>query len=123
LLTHKEAAQEFLPGSVQQHVYVRKNIVNQLGLLFEQEPILYGVMTGEPTAEHFLHRGATHIFPGQLVFFYTDGFLPYVYDPDFIQTVRTDDERFSQTQQYIEQKESLGEDKYLKEKSIIILQF
>ncbi len=123
LLDHKTNTGAFEPGSKEEHLFVRKHIVNKRDLTFEEEPILFGVMTGEPEAEHFFHYGASQVFPGQVAFFYTDGFLPYVYGDDFITTIRSDDDEFSATQAFIKQKEDTGDEAYLKEKSIIILVF
>lgn len=77
LLTKKEKHGDFEPGSVEEHIFVRREIVNKRNYVFENEPILFGVMTGDPKAEAFFKIGSSSIVHGQLALFYSDGFLPF----------------------------------------------
>lgn len=69
-----------------QKIYRRnyRNKVNERG-----EPMGYGVVTGEETAEYYLQRGSFPLHKGAIIFFVTDGFEPYLKLKDFITLFKT----------------------------------
>jgi hypothetical protein len=108
------------PDSSEHHVFVRSEVVNQRDLEFGGKLVHFGVLNGEKSAEHFLHYGSSRILPGQIVLFYTNGFIPFVYDEQFVQVLFEFDE--NKLRNYIEQRVQDG-DKYRKEKDLIAVRF
>ncbi len=109
----KEVAdsQKFLPNTKEMHTYIREELVNKK---FD-----FGVLNGDPAAKTLLHVGATDFKPGQLAFFYTDGFIPYVYDNAFVELFKSQDIS-SEINNFISTK-ALEADKYKKEKTLLVI--
>jgi len=119
LITQLESAGEFLPGSPEEHVFVRSNVVNNPDLEIENKKVNFGVLDGRENAKKFLHYGSSHLFSGQIILFYTDGFIPFVYDKEFIDLLFETEDR-TIVEQHIADKNILG-DKYKKNKSLIVV--
>lgn len=65
-----------------QRVRVRRDFRNN-----PNNPDAYGALTGEKAAEHFIMSGRHQLHPGELVVFFTDGFLDSVKQPDFYEKI------------------------------------
>ncbi len=76
-------AQTLVPNTKEMHTYIREEIVNKK---FD-----FSVLNGDASAKDFLHVGATDFKSGQLAFFYSDGFIPYVYDNAFVNLFSSQD--------------------------------
>lgn len=76
-------------------------------------------MTGEKKAEHFLRWGALKPRPKLTVVFYSDGFIPFVYDSHFADLL-IQSQDIKTVEDFIKEKEKEG-DKFKKEKSLILL--
>lgn len=120
-LTHLETKGDFRAGSKEEHVFVRSKIVNNTQASFDGRPIRFGVMTGQKEAENFLRVGSLDIEKGQIAIFYTDGFLPFVFDEEFIKMLFVARDQ-SEITRYVNHKEALGE-KFQKEKTMIVVHF
>lgn len=120
-LTGLEKAGKFQPGSKEEHIFVRSQVVNNRNLFYQGQKIDFGVMNGQDEAVDFLHFGCCNLASGQIALFYTDGFLPFVYDRDFIQRLYKTDKK-SDLEDYLKAKEKEAE-KFQKEKSLIIVRF
>lgn len=120
-LTDLEKAGKFQPGSKEEHIFVRSQVVNNRNLFYQGQKIDFGVMNGQDEAVNFLHFGCCNVVSGQIALFYTDGFLPFVYDKEFIKVLFVTRDK-SKISEYISQKETLGE-KFQKEKTMIVIQF
>jgi len=120
-LTDLEKAGKFQPGSKEEHIFIRSQVVNNCNLFYQNQKIDFGVMNGQDEAVDFLHFGCCNIVSGQIALFYTDGFLPFVYDKEFIKVLLVAGDK-SKITEYISQKETLGE-KFQKEKTMIVVHF
>lgn len=101
----------FVADSIEEHKYVREQIVNR--------QFNFGVLNGDMRAKSFLHVGATNLSLGQGVFLYTDGFIPYVYNKDFVSEVFK-----AKTQKEIANRiadKELEAEKYKKERALIVI--
>jgi hypothetical protein len=104
-----------------EHVNFRTNVVNNLGATVDGEKIRFGVMTGERVAEKFLRIGVYPIIPGCTVALFSDGFIPFVYDNDFINCF-LDGSPKAILKQFIKEKIPHDE-KFQKEKTLVRLHF
>lgn len=69
----------------------KKKIIRQVyrnGLDEKGERIGYGVVTGEPAAEKYLHEGKIICMSGETLLLFTDGFEEYVKLPEFLSVFR-----------------------------------
>ncbi len=101
----------FAQGSIEEHVYIRKHMVNNKNYNF-------GVLNGDNKALELVHYGATNLQTNQLVLFYSDGFIPFVYNNEFIAIL------FKEAKEYVDAyiiKKEQEADKYKKEKTLIAL--
>lgn len=120
-LSKLEAKDKFKPGSKEEHVFVRSQVVNNPDLEFEGIKINFGVINGSKEASKFLRLGMCNVMQGQVALFYTDGFIPFVYDQSFVDLLFKAED-FEEVERFIKNKEK-EEGKFQKEKSMIILKF
>jgi len=109
----------FEPGSKEEHIHVRSQIVNNKEIAFAGEYINFGVMTGEENAGQFLRIGAFNLHQNQIAVFYSDGFSPFIYDSRFVNLL-LQAPRKNVLRKFIEEREKEN-DKYRKEKSLILI--
>ncbi len=109
----KEIAESktILPGTKEMHTYIREKVVNKK---FD-----FSVLNGDSSAKDYLHVGATDFTSGQLAFFYTDGFIPFVYDGAFVNLFYSQDVT-SSVANFVAAK-AVEADKYKKEKTLLAI--
>lgn len=116
-----EKSNKFVAGSKEEHQFVRGKIVNNKNIEVNGVGINFGVMTGEEKASNFFHYGASNISKGQICLFYSDGFIPFVNDSEFVKLLFK-----AKDMQEIDESVKLkvsSDTKYQKEKSLIIIRF
>lgn len=69
-------------------VTVRRDFRNNPEQIQEGKLVSFGVLTGEKTAESFIMSGQQDLVAGDIVIFYTDGFMSFVDMPEFSQKIR-----------------------------------
>jgi len=121
ILTQWEQNGRFKPGSKEQHQAFRKEVVNNQDCEFNGIKIRFGVMTGENEAVQFFRYGAIKVLPGEIVLFYSDGFMEYIHNQEFIQLLRTTDSH-EEIEAIIKAKFDQGL-KFQKEKSLVVIKF
>lgn len=118
LITDLQNKGKFKLNSQEEHIYVRKKLVNNIDAKINENYLYLGALTGQSKALQFVKYGSTTLFKNQTIYLYTDGFIPYIYDTQFRTIARNLNK--SEIKEYIKSKEVLG-DKYKKEKSLIIV--
>ncbi len=108
----------FEAGSADDHIFIRTHVVNNYDLEFDGKKLMFGVINGDPKCERFFHFGSTDLSFGQVALFYTDGFIPFVYDQEFMKLLFVGD--YELLDKFVRKKEESSE-KYQKEKSLIIV--
>ncbi|MCG2686053.1 hypothetical protein L6258_01630, partial [Candidatus Parcubacteria bacterium] len=122
LLKHLEKMEgegRFEAGSKEEHIYVRSRIVNDSQATHDGEHIDFGVMTGEARAKNFLHMGAINLYREQTIVLYSDGFIPFVRDPEFVELLTREPEK-KIVLNFTKASEAVGEE-FRKEKSLIVI--
>lgn len=107
--------------SPSEHVNFRTKIVNNPDAAVDGEKISFGVMTGETIAEKFLRTGVYPIIPGSSIIIFSDGFIPFLYDKDFVHCLLSSSKK-TEIEKLIEQKIPTGE-KFQKEKTLVMISF
>ncbi|MCA9392250.1 hypothetical protein KC614_03545, partial [candidate division WWE3 bacterium] len=74
---------ELVPGSVEEHRYVRSEVVNNLTLAEDEDLIGFGVLNGFDDALELIEYDHCELAPGQTWTFFTDGFKPFFEDDVF----------------------------------------
>ena len=108
-------------NSKEEHLYIKKNIVNNSSISYQGAKLNFGVANGDNEASRFLRMGATSISPGQIAFLYTDGFIPFVYDNNFTKLLMSWPEDII-IEEFILERQQEG-DKFRKEKSLVAIRF
>lgn len=113
---------KFKRKSKEDHIYVRSKVVNNPNLEENGKKVHFGVMTGEDIAKKFFHFGSSQVSEGQIALFYSDGFVPFLSDPEFTKLLLL---KLSEVEikRFVESKIAKGDPKYKKEKSLIVLNF
>lgn len=109
----------FEKGSLQEHVFIRKEVMNNFYLEYLGANAGFGAMTGQEESLKFLHYGSSHFFKNQKAIFYTDGFIPFVYSSDFIGVLMGRSGK--EVLDFIESKVQKGDKQCKKEKSLILV--
>jgi len=110
---------KLVENSLEEHIFIRKELVNNAESSFEGKKLNFGVMNGEKTGEQFWHYGSTNLFSGQVALLYSDGFIPFVYNDGFTKLF-FENAYLAKAKLYIEEKQKESE-KYQKEKSLIVV--
>jgi serine/threonine protein phosphatase PrpC len=63
--------------------FIRSEVRNNPGLIFNDAPAGYGALTGQTEAEAFMEFGTAEFDLGDLLVVYSDGFIDTVSHPDF----------------------------------------
>jgi serine/threonine protein phosphatase PrpC len=82
-LNELRASGKLVAGSPQEHVFIRKNVVNNPTLAHHGQPVNFAVMTGEKSAEQFFRYSHFPLKPGHIIILYSDGFIPILEDQTF----------------------------------------
>lgn len=104
-----------------EHVNFRTHIVNNPKASVDGEKISFGVMTGETVAEQFLRVGVYPIIPGSSIILFSDGFIPFLYDKDFVDILLSSSPK-NEIEKFIDQKITQAE-KFQKEKTLVMIRF
>lgn len=86
----------------QRHIYIRKNFQNHSSGKY------YGTFNGEEGVESYYIFGKYTLSPGDLVVFYSDGFVDYIQDKEFLRILRSQDNNLLNL--YVQEKAALKPD-------------
>lgn len=106
------------PDSEAEHVFVRSSVVNNSTLNWNDVPLNFGVCDGTGRCFDFIKYGSYSLWPNQVIFLYSDGFLPFVYDKEFVDLAFTSNSE--NISRFVLEKEKL-DPKFRKEKTLHII--
>lgn len=72
------------PFDDHRRTFVRRDLRNRPGFKPDGREVTYGVITGEPEANHYFEADVFRLLPGDVVATHTDGFRPYFEREDFL---------------------------------------
>lgn len=99
-------------------VIVRSKYRNNLENIVDGKCVSYGALTGEESAINFIKNGTLKLEEGDIIIVYTDGFICYLNDREFINyIINFDKDTF---EKYIDEKSKEDNEKYGKEKTLVM---
>lgn len=117
MLSKKRNNGELKEGSLEEHVFVRREVVNR-NYEFRGRKITYGVLTGQEEAENFVRIGSCKLLLGQTLLFYSDGLIPFLSNQNFLNIVISEPEN---VEEFLRQ--NVNDVSLQKEKSVIIVKY
>lgn len=100
-------------------VIVRRDYRNNLSNIKEGKCVSYGALTGEESASFFIQCGQLELSFGDIVAVYSDGFTPFLKEPQFITLLQNFE--MNTFEEYIAVKSSQDPEQYGKEKTILLM--
>lgn len=100
-------------------VIVRRDYRNNINNIQGGKCVSYGALAGEESANYFIKEGSFPICNNDTVIVYTDGFIHYLRNSEFIRHIL--DFESSRFEDYIEKKSKTNYEKYGKEKTLVIM--
>lgn len=99
-------------------IIVRRDYRNNLDNIQNDKCVSYGAITGERDAIEFIRDGRLSLKNGDLILLYSDGFINFLHDKEFIkQLLNFNKEQF---ENYVTIKSEESYEKYGKEKTIVL---
>lgn len=99
-------------------IIVRRDYRNNLDNIQNDKCVSYGAITGERDAIEFIRDGRLSLKNGDLILLYSDGFINFLHDKEFIkQLLNFNKEQF---ENYVTIKSEENYEKYGKEKTIVL---
>lgn len=99
-------------------IIVRRDYRNNLDNIQNDKCVSYGAITGERDAIEFIRDGRLSLKNGDLILLYSDGFINFLHDKEFIkQLLNFNKEQF---ENYVTIKSEKSYEKYGKEKTIVL---
>ena len=100
-------------------IITRRDYRNNLEMISDGKCVSYGALTGEKSAESFIREGTFALHDGDTVIVYSDGFFPFLDNPEFIQFILHFDALTFE--KFVNQKAQENNSLYGKEKTLIII--
>lgn len=94
---------------------------NNLNTKYGNICVSYGAITGEESAINFIYTGQIKLDKGDKIVLYSDGFVNYIHDNDFIEQILNFNEL--QFEEYVKMKSSIDCKKYGPERTIILFEY